>query len=700
MAHRHFRIASRDSRLARTQSQEALDAIKPIFPAGTEFEFVFLQSPGDRDQRISLTDPTVPDDFFTRDIDAALREGKADFAIHSAKDLPKSMPADLAVAAVLPARDIRDALVLRLARRASPTLQPQDPEGRDGATPSAWQAPRLPRSERGRPRVEDSIKVIGTSSPKREEEIRKLFPNVQLKPLRGTIDQRIEKLDSGEYDAIIVAACALERLDLAARINEYLPYDPAPGQGRLAITTRADATELLAILKKADVRRTAGLVAILGCPADASLLPVRTQQYLKHADVIFHDRLIPDGVLRGIRGKAISVGKAGGHPSIGQAEIHWKMLREAEQGKLVARLHGGDAGIYGHLGEELEFLTAWNIRVDIVTAPTAAQVAAAHANTPLTHRGDGHRLTILSAHNGVEGLGRVPLPGEGNLAVYMGSAQMKYLASQLMDLGWAADTPVICGERLGYRDERITRTTLSHITSLVAETPAVFLVGTRAFPETPCTLFVGTDPEHFIKYGPLIHWPLIKLVSRPIKDRVAELKKHIDDVRGVIFPSRFAVESFIEALMHGSDVRALAGKVLLAVGPATEEEMARVGLRADGAADTYGGVHALAKKLKKDFTGKYLYPCSDASPVGQRVADLKAHGIELIPSNFYMNREMPYADLPRRPFARVLFTSTSTVNTYFTAYPAELKANRTWLAVGPSTLKALESRGLAAECID
>ena len=660
-----IRIATRDSRLARTQSLEALELLKPHFPDGTTFEFVFTQSPGDRDLKTSLADPSVPDDFFTRDIDAALRENRADFAIHSAKDLPRTMPPDLAIAAVLPAKDIRDALVLRKT-------------------------------------LADASRVtsIGTSSPKREAEIRKLFPDAELKSLRGTIDQRIEKLDAGEFDAIIVAACALERLGIADRISKYLAYDPAPHQGRLAITCRADAAELLAILKKADVRRTAGLVAIVGCPADAALLPVRTQQYLKHADVVFHDRLVPDSVLLNLRGKAISVGKAGGHPSIDQSEIHWKVLHEAEQGKLVVRLHGGDSGIYGHLGEELEFLTAWNIRVDIVTAPTAAQVAAAHAGTPLTHRGDGHRLTILSAHNGVEGLGRVPLPGEGNLAVYMGSAEMKYLASQLMDVGWAADTPVICGERLGYRDERITRTTLSHATSLETETPAVFLVGTRAFPATPCTLFVGTDPEHFITYGPLIHWPLIKLVSRPMKDRLAELKKHLDHVRGIIFPSRFAVESFVEALMHDSDVRALAGKILLAVGPATEEEMARFGLRADGAADTYGGVHALAKKLKKDFTGKFLYPCSDASPTGQRVADLKAHGIELIPSNFYMNREMPYADLPRLPFARVLFTSTSTVNAYFAAYPDELKAGRTWIAVGPSTLKALESRGLSAECID
>jgi siroheme synthase/uroporphyrinogen-III synthase len=474
-----------------------------------------------------------------------------------------------------------------------------------------------------------------------------------------------------------------------------------PNQGRLAVVARSDDRPLLDALKRIDVRRTAGLVALVGAAADASLLPQKTEQYLRRADVVFHDRLVPDEVLHAIQGKAVSVGKAAGVTSITQAEIHRRLLQAAEEGKLVARLHGGDPGIYGHLGEELEFLTAWNIRVEVVPAPTASQVAAAHAHTALTHRGRGHRVTIVSARPGPESEEiSLPAPGHGNLAIYMSAAEMKFVASQLLDDGWPADTSVVCGERLGYPDERITRTTLEHVGKLEAETPAVFLVGTRVFPETPFTLFVGTDPEHFIRHGPLLHWPLIKLVSRPLKERVAELKKHLDDVRGVIFPSRFAVVSFVEALMNWKDVRALGGKTLLAVGPATEEELARFGLRADGAADNLGGVHALAKKLSKDFSGKYLYPCSDASPTGERAAVLREHGIEVAPATFYLNREIPHTDLPRLRFDRVLFTSTSTVKAYFSRYVDERKAGRTWLAVGPSTLRALRDLGLDGETIE
>jgi uroporphyrinogen III methyltransferase/synthase len=658
-----IKIGSRDSKLARVQVDEALPVLKPLFPEGTAFEAVFFQSPGDRDQTTSLTDPSVPDDFFTRDLDAALRDKRIDLTVHSAKDLPKTPVPGLAVAALLPSKDIRDALAVRA-----------------GIT------------------SDDAIKTIGTSSPKREAELKKLLPGATLKAIRGTIGRRLEQMDAGEYDAVVIAACALERLGLKERISRYLSYDPIPQQGRLAIVVRAEDEELLAHLKKIDVRRTAGLVAIIGCPADADLLPRKAEQYLRHADVVLHDRLLPESVLASIGGKAVNVGKAARKHSVTQPEIHRLLLQEAEQGKLVVRLHGGDPGVYGHLGEELEFLTSWNIRVDVVPAPTAAQVAAAHAHTPLTHRGRGHRVTIVSARPGSESEAiPLPPPGHGNLAIYMGVEEMKFVASQLMDDAWPADTPVICGERLGYRDERITRTTLEHVGQVSIETPAVFLVGTRAFPATPFTLFVGTDPEHFIGQGPLLHWPLIKLAARPLKDRVAQLKTHLDDVRGIIFPSRFAVSCLVEALMHGSDVRALAGKTLLAVGPATADELARFGLRADGAADNLGGVHALAKKLTKDFKGKYLYPCSDASPTAERAAALKDHGIDVVPATFYENHELPRVDLPRLNFSRVLFTSSSTVKAYFKHHPEELKANRTWIAVGPSTLKTLHELGLRAE---
>ncbi len=657
-------VVTRSSRLARTQTEEALQQLRALLP-DTAFDVRPLQSPGDRDLATPLTDAAVPDDFFTRDLDDALLSGQADLAVHSAKDLPQEIRGELAVAALLPAREIRDALVLR----------------------ATWPADQTPR-------------VIGTSSPNRETHIRTLYPDATTKPIRGTIDQRLEQLDAGDYDAVIVAACALERLGLSERISAWLPYEPAPQQGRLAIVVRRDNAALLRALRPLDVRRNAGLIAIVGCPADATLLSARARSYLEQADIVIHDRLIPDDIMLTIRDKAVPVGKVGGHDSTPQSEIHRRLLHESEKGKLVVRLQGGDPLIFAHLSEELEFLSAWNLRVDLVPTLTAAQVAAARALAPLTHRHDGGHVHFISGHTPKgETPEPFPGPGAGNLAIYMGVAHAADIQRRLNEAGWPSDTPVIIGERLGYRDEAVRTVALHALADTRIHKPAVFLIGVKPCSLSERTLFVGTDPEHFLNFGPLIHWPLIKLVSRPLPERIALLESSLDNVDGILFPSRFAVHSFMEALLAVADVRGLASKRLLAVGPSTAAELRQYGLRADGAVDSYGGVRVLAAQATADMAGTYLYPCSSVAPRAQRMNTLSVAGIHATAACFYENRTVPYQALPGSPFNRVLFTSSSTVRAYFELYPNERHAPRTWLAVGPSTAEALQAMGLDADLL-
>ncbi|MCS6770825.1 MAG: hydroxymethylbilane synthase [Kiritimatiellae bacterium] len=657
-------VISRGSRLARVQTEEALQAIRPLLDPRTHIERATLDTPGDRDLQTPLTDPRLPDDFFTRDLDRALLEGRADIAVHSAKDLPQRPVPGLAVAALLPARDIREALVVR--------------HGVDPENPA----------------------VIGTSSPRRESETRKLFPHAVLKPLRGSIEQRLQQLDRGEFDAVIMAACALERLGLSARIARFLPFEPVPQQGRLAIVVREDRKDLLKLLRAVDVRRTAGLVAIVGCPAAFDLISHRAERYLERAEVILHDRLVPDEILSRYAGRLVFVGKTGGGPSTPQFEIHRRMLHEAEAGKLVVRLHGGDPGIYGHLGEEIEFLTNWNIRFDVVPAPTAAQLAAARAHAPLTHRGHNPRITLATARPG-DGFEDAPFTGPevGPLAIYMGVLSAAEVAQKLREAGWPDQTDVLVAERIGYHDERIRRLALSDLPQESIDTPATFLVGLRAFPPPRYTLFTGTDPDHFLEHGPLLHWPMIRLEALSLEERAARLTESLARVRGILFPSRFAVRAVMEALLSASDVRALAGKTLLAVGPSTAADLRAYGLRADGAADHYGGIRSLRDRLPAEPGGVYLYPCSDAAPLPEREEALRERGVELLPVIFYRNVPEPPRPLPRLPFTRVIFTSTSTVRAYFERYPDERRARREWLAVGPSTLRALQELGLDAESL-
>jgi len=657
-------IISRESALAVAQVQEALDIIKPALPADAAIVRRTCPTPGDRDMSTPLSDPALPSDFFTRDLDQQVWGGGADLAIHSAKDLPHPLPEGLTIAALLPARDIRDALVVR----------------------------------KGLPA--DQIRVVGSSSPKRNEELARLYPSWELKPVRGTIGARLAQLDAGHYDAVVVAACALERLGLADRIDRYLPWDPTPNQGRLAITVRSDRRDLIDRLARFDVRLTSGLVVLLGCPADFNLISHRALQYLHHADVVVHDRLIPDEILSLIGSRSVPVGKTGGAPSTPQFDIHRQLLHFAEQGKLVVRLHGGDPGIYGRLNEELDFLTDWKLRTDIIPSVTAAQVAAARAGAPLTHRGEGHRLTLISGSPPPGAPApAIPGPDVGNLAVYMGVGAAADLQKKFYQAGWKPDAPVVIGEQLGKASEQVRHIALEDLARCGIQSPAVFIVGAKSHPVTDRLLFTGTDPEHFLKYGPLLHWPMIELKALPLDLRVARLEEHLAGLSGFIFPSRYAVKTTVEALMQLGDVRLLQGKRLLAVGPSTQEELALSGLRADAAASNLGGIESLVGHLDPRDRGHYFYPCSNESPKSARAARMKELGVELITTEFYRNQPTAIQPLPRLPFRRVLFTSSSTVEAYFGRYPEELTARREWIAVGPSTLKTLQEKKIPARLL-
>ena len=653
-----IRILARNSPLSQLQVEEALPYLRACFPE-QHFEINHLVSIGDRDLRTPLTDPAIPGDFFTRELDAAQRDGTADLVIHSAKDLPDPMPDDLVVAALLPARDTRDALVVR--------------EG-------------INLNQGG---------VIGTSSPVREAAIQQTYPTVSCKSIRGNIGQRLAQLDAGDYDAVIIAGCALQRLGLADRITEWLDYETTPQQGRLALTVRKDRTNLREALAHVDVRRNAGLVALVGCPADERLLGGQALALLRAADIVLHDRLVPQTVLDHLGDRAEYVGKQGHSHSTTQAHIHRRILHEAEKGHLVVRLHGGDPGVLGHLGETLDFCHAWNLRTEVIPAVSAAQLTAARNGCALTHRHEGRSITFLSGHKGLEDHAPAALtPEHGNLAIYMGVRDIATIRKQLLTAGWAPNTPVTAGMDLGSPNEQRITTPLDTIHKQPLSAPAVLLIGPRPHPPQ-LTLFTGTDPEKFLRHGPLLHVPMIKIEARPLQERVQMLQSGLEKWDGLIFPSSQAVHWVMDTLMSYADLRALTGKRLLAVGPHTRDALAACGLRADAAPEGFGGAAALAD-LAGDWQGTYGYPTSDQSPTQKRQAALDPVGITLDPQVFYTNRPTQPEQLPNVPFQRVLFTASSAVRAYFQAFPEEKHRDREWLAVGTSTRQSLQELGLSS----
>lgn len=213
---RRLVIASRESRLAMWQARHVQALLREHYPLAS-VEILGMTTEGDRILDRALSE-IGGKGLFTKELEVALADGRADLAVHSLKDVPMVLPEGFALAAVLPREDPRDAFV--------------------STRYAGLEA--MPAGER-----------VGTSSLRRAALIRRRFPALDVQPLRGNLDTRLGKLDRGEYGAIVLAAAGLKRLGLAERIRSVVPEQlslPAAGQGALGIECLAVRTDVIAWL--------------------------------------------------------------------------------------------------------------------------------------------------------------------------------------------------------------------------------------------------------------------------------------------------------------------------------------------------------------------------------------------------------------------------------------------------------------------
>jgi hydroxymethylbilane synthase len=215
-APRRLTIATRESTLALWQAEHIRARLAASYPA-CEVGLLGITTRGDK-----MVDQPLADiggkGLFIKELEVAMADGRADLAVHSLKDVPMEMPAGFTLVAIAAREDPRDAFV---------SNHYLDLAG-------------LPGGAR-----------VGTSSPRREAQLRERDPLLQILPLRGNVNTRLRKLDEGRYDAIILAAAGLKRLGLASRIASSLDPEeslPAVGQGALALECRADRADVIAAL--------------------------------------------------------------------------------------------------------------------------------------------------------------------------------------------------------------------------------------------------------------------------------------------------------------------------------------------------------------------------------------------------------------------------------------------------------------------
>ena len=216
MIPRHLTIATRASRLALWQAEHVQSRLQLLYPE-TQIDLLTLSTRGDEILDRSLS-KVGGKGLFVKELENALLDGRADLAVHSLKDMPVDMPDLFELSTILTRADCRDAFV----SNRFDTLADL-PEGA----------------------------VVGTSSLRREAQLRARFPKLKIEPLRGNLDTRLAKLDTDHYAAVILAVAGLERLGLAHRIRQRLAVEdslPAAGQGALGIEILNQRSDLLEIL--------------------------------------------------------------------------------------------------------------------------------------------------------------------------------------------------------------------------------------------------------------------------------------------------------------------------------------------------------------------------------------------------------------------------------------------------------------------
>jgi hydroxymethylbilane synthase len=224
-----LRIGTRGSELALYQANAVAQQLRA--KAHVDCDIVVIRTSGDRLAEAPLTQ-IGGKRLFVKEIEDALLAGEVDLAVHSSKDMPAVLPDGLAIAAVLPREDPRDAAVLP-----------------GGTVDLPFEELVSHLGERPR---------IGTSSVRRIAQLTRLFPGASFLPIRGNLGTRLRKLDDGQYDALVLASAGLIRLDQRARISTVLPATacvPAPGPGIIAIEIRSGDDRVATLLGAIDDAR-------------------------------------------------------------------------------------------------------------------------------------------------------------------------------------------------------------------------------------------------------------------------------------------------------------------------------------------------------------------------------------------------------------------------------------------------------------
>ncbi len=486
---------------------------------------------------------------------------------------------------------------------------------------------------------------------------------------------------------------------------------------------------------RSDTGVGAGTVYLIGAgPGDPGLLTVRGRECLRAAEVVVYDYLVHPAVLAEAApgAEVIDAGKRKGAKTFTQEAINALLVDRARQGRVVARLKGGDPFVFGRGGEEALALAEAGVPFEVVPGVSSVVAVPAYAGIPLTHRGVATTVVITTGHED-ETKGGSAIPWEdlaltsGTLVFVMGMTHLAEIAERLRERGRPPDTPVAVIRWGTYPRQRTVigrlDTIVNEAVRLDLQPPGLIVVGEVVrfrerlnwFERRPLfgrsVIVTRTSDQAQELVGRLlatgaevIEAPAIRIVPPSSWDEVDAAIARLGRYRWVILTSANAAAAFFDrVLARGADARALGGVRVCAIGEKTAAAIQRYGIVPDRVADESTGEGVVAALSGEDLSGAAIL-LPRAKVAREVIVDsLASRGAKVDVVTVYETQPVgvvpdPARDaLRRRDRAIVTFTSPSTVSGFLEALGADsaLMGDAVVACLGPPTAEVARRRGLA-----
>lgn len=775
---RTIKIGTRKSLLALIQTDIVKKRIEAAFP-DIQVEIKKIDTKGDQ-----LLDRSLASfggkGVFTRELEEELLNGVIDLAVHSAKDMPNEFPEGLGIGAILDRADPRDVF----ATTTGISLKDLRPGS-----------------------------VVGTSSLRRELQIKAINPRVNIKVLRGNVQTRLRKLKEGQYDGIILAAAGLERLGYVDNEDfhyEYMDTEeflPAAGQGILAIESRnGDWQDVLSALhceegammllaeraflkqiggscnapaaafsriegntmkmdaffakdgrhriytsksielkgtsmeeKAAQAKElgtmaakevTKGKVYLIGAgPGDMGLFTLKGLEIIKKADVIVYDNLATDSILNQIKEDAelIYAGKRAAKHYLKQDETNMVLVEKALEGKLVARLKGGDPFIFGRGGEEAAKLIEYGIEFEVIPGISSSYSVPAYCGIPVTHREMASSFHVITGHEGSHKKGETVLDyatlakEEGTLIFLMGLGNLPNITKNLMENGKDPKTPVAVLQEGTTARQKTAVGTLETIVEEVKKqgirTPAISVVGDVVnlqktldwYGKKPLSgksvLMTGTKamgsrltPLLREEGAEVLEFSLV-MTKKLIEEPLVQAVERISEYTWAVFTSANGVHFFFDYLKQNrTDIRSLHGLKFAVIGAGTARALEERGIMYEYLPTAYSSKD-MAEQMIPHLTKDDKVLLLRAKEASKELPDaLGEAGIDYTAVALYetvyderkgeeLNRIIQFADY-------ITFASSSAVKAFMKMVKNPEDIYGKCISIGPVTTKTADKLGL------